>query len=283
MIYLVLAIVCTTIVGHIFTLASHRSLKSMSLLFVNYFFASVAAFAGTYLHPAELVINSWVLPSTALVLGVLFLFNYMMLAAAIKHMGIALPVTLMRVSVAWPVLGSIFIFGEMPHLPTILAITAIFLSLPLASPQPIDHNLIQRARENGIFQALLLFVATGVTEFLFKVQAALHPLENPFFFVSMIFPVAFLLSGWFFLRSGERLNTLTLGLGLALGVFNVLSTVFVLLALHEMPGIIVFPVYAAGIIVLSTISGILIWRERPAMRQYIFILVACCAIAFLYR
>ena len=283
MTFLLLAIVCSTVVGHVFTLASRRATGSAGLLLINYAVAAPASVIGMLLHPAPIQLDGLLPVLLAALLGFLFLFNYLMLAESIKHMGIALPVTLMRVSVAWPVVGSIVLFKEFPHAPTLLATAAVFLALPLASPQKIDRAVLRGAHSSGLLQAMLLFIATGLTELLFKVQAELHPLANPFVFSSMIFPVALLFSWLHFRRSADRIDRDGIALGAGLGLFNVGSTVFLLLALHLMQGIVVFPINAAGVIVLSTLSALFIWRERPTPRQWLFIAIACIAIGFIYH
>lgn len=283
MLFLLFAILCSTVVGHIFTLASRRGTGSAALLFANYAVAAPASVLGMFLHPAPVNLVGLLPVFLAALLGFLFLFNYLMLAESIKRMGIALPVTLMRVSVAWPVIGSIVLFNEFPHVATLIATVAVFLALPLAAPQRINRRVLQGAHSSGLLQALLLFVGTGLTELLFKVQAELHPMANPFVFTSMIFPVALFFSWLYYRRSKEKLKRDGVGLGAALGLFNVGSTVFLLLALHLLEGIVVFPINAAGVIVLSTLSALFIWRERPAPRQWLFIVIACIAIAFIYH
>ncbi len=283
MLFLLFAILCSTAVGHMFTLASRRGTGSAALLFANYAVAAPASILGMLLHPAPVNLDGLLPVFLAALLGFLFLFNYLMLAESIKRMGIALPVTLMRVSVAWPVIGSIVLFNEFPHMATLIATVAVFLALPLAAPRRLDRRVLQGAHSSGLLQALLLFVGTGLTELLFKVQAELHPLANPFVFTSMIFPVALFCSWLYYRRSAEKLTRGGLGLGAALGLFNVGSTVFLLLALHLLEGIVVFPINAAGVIVLSSLSALIIWRERPAPRQWLFIVIACIAIACIYH
>ena len=50
--------------------------------------------------------------------------------------------------------------------------------------------------------------------------------------------------------------------GLVLGALNVLINLFLLGALEQLPGAIVFPVSSAGGVLLVTVSSAFLWRER---------------------
>ena len=50
--------------------------------------------------------------------------------------------------------------------------------------------------------------------------------------------------------------------GLALGVPNVFSTVFLLAALALVPAIIVYPLINVGIILFTTLLAFVIWKEK---------------------
>ena len=48
-----------------------------------------------------------------------------------------------------------------------------------------------------------------------------------------------------------------------LGIPNMFSTFFLLGALAELPGIIVYPLTNVGIIFLTSIAASIIWKEHP--------------------
>ncbi|HUJ77145.1 MAG TPA: hypothetical protein VL359_19925, partial [bacterium] len=52
-------------------------------------------------------------------------------------------------------------------------------------------------------------------------------------------------------------------LGAVFGVGNGLANIFLLEALHRVPGVIAFPIRDTGLILLVSLGGMLLWRERP--------------------
>ncbi len=59
-----------------------------------------------------------------------------------------------------------------------------------------------------------------------------------------------------------KFKTGTVTTGIILGVPNVFSSYFMLDALNQLPGIIVYPSINIGIIVLTTLAAFLIWKEE---------------------
>jgi drug/metabolite transporter (DMT)-like permease len=69
--------------------------------------------------------------------------------------------------------------------------------------------------------------------------------------------------------------------GLFLGLSNVLANFFLLRALHDLKGIVVFPVASAGIIVVTAVLAITCWKEKVSDRGIYGIAMASVAVVFL--
>ena len=67
-------------------------------------------------------------------------------------------------------------------------------------------------------------------------------------------------------------------LGTALGVFNVLATLFVLLALSVLPAGVVFPISSSLTISLSVILGRVLWKEHVSARQIAGVVIAIAVV-----
>lgn len=70
-------------------------------------------------------------------------------------------------------------------------------------------------------------------------------------------------------------------LGTVLGIVNTLQLVFLLLALRQLPAVIVFPVSAALGIAVNTLASMLFWKERPPPAGWIGIALAIGAVVLL--
>ena len=61
---------------------------------------------------------------------------------------------------------------------------------------------------------------------------------------------------------GVRLEKTVLTRGAILGIPNMFSTFFILLALEQLPAIVVYPMVNIGIILLTTFGASILWKEK---------------------
>lgn len=70
--------------------------------------------------------------------------------------------------------------------------------------------------------------------------------------------------------------------GLIMGIGGALSTVFFLIALQYMKGIVAFPVRSLGNLIVTGMVSIAAWRERLSVSQWIGIVLSLIAIWLIY-
>ncbi len=277
MIYLLLAICCSVAVAVVIAYGHRKNLPTFTLLATNYVVATVASVIGSgastriFSEPAEM--------GLAVGLGVLFIGCFWLMAKTVEKLGMVIPVTLMRLSAVIPTAGSILLYGESPAVLQVGGMLLAFLALPLASPQPITRASLRPLLEGGFGWGLLLFVAFGITEFLFKFQKEVLPIDNPSDLLQVVFGTAMLIGIVAALRKRERVTLHVLAAGAVLGVVNMYSARFFILAVRELPGMVLFPINGIGIIMLSALVGVLVWKERLNARNYLYL--ACAAVALI--
>jgi drug/metabolite transporter (DMT)-like permease len=281
MLYLLFAMMCSVSVAHLLTLAEKRSIQIFGVFAVNYAVGSFIALQGCgWSLPLQ---YGPALPAIGVVMGVLFIGTFFLMTESIKRLGVIVPVSLMRLSAVIPTAGSMFVFAEAPTTLQIAGMLVAFLSLPFANRKKFEREDFARFLKGDIKWGLYLFLAFGVVEFLFKLQRELYPLANSSGFLAFIFPVAFLCAIAMAVAKSVRPSIPMVLIGAGIGVINYFSAWFIMKALAVLPGIVVYPLNAVGVIVLTTISSMIIWRERPAPRNYVFLLMAMLALAMLYR
>lgn len=206
--------------------------------------------------------------------GVVFIGTFLLMTAAIGRVGIAIPVSVTRLAVVVPILVSMVGYGETPDrfgaAGLFLALVALALFGAAVAARAGEGSKRAPGRRRAVLGAWVpvvgLFLAMGTVEVVLKVFKENRPAGapyQPFGFLLVIFGTALVIA-WTSVRwKGSAVKRPDLLTGLALGVPNILSTVFFLYALRGLPGIVAFPVNAMSIIVLSTAAGIVIWREHP--------------------
>lgn len=271
------------------------------LFAVNYFVGSCVALWGC----DKTFWRQWsvFLLVLGVMIGILFVCSYVLMVLSIRRLGVTIPISLMRLSAVLPTFGSIIFFAEVPSVLQFGGIVLAFLALPLASQESLSCSNLAKVFHNGFGWGLLLFGVFGVTNFIFKIQHEIIPLQNPYHFLAVLFPVAFLVSCLMLLRyktftaqtGMEPRSDLTtydeitpqsskniLCAGLILGMLNLFSNYFFMKSLQQLPGIVVYPINGVGIILLSAITSLFLWRERLLKKNYCFIALASLALLLIY-
>ena len=280
MIYLLLSITCSVSIAHIFKYAEEKAIPMFGLFAVNYIVAALVAFVGC--DPTFWQHISPHLIGVGILLGILFVCSYALMVLSMKHLGVTIPVSLMRLSAVLPTFGSIVLFAEIPRPLQIAGIALAFLSLPLAGQERLLLSNMSRIFHNGFGWGLMLFVVFGITNFIFKVQRELLPLDNPYHFLAIIFPTAFLVSMIMVFRQKISPSKVIVRLGAVLGIINLFSSYFFMKALQIFPGIVVYPINGIGIILGSAFTSLFLWKERLTGTNYIFIALASLALVMIY-
>jgi drug/metabolite transporter (DMT)-like permease len=280
MIFLLLSVMCSVSIAHLFKYSEGKTLPKFGLFAVNYFVGSAIALLGSNGElPQKL---SAPLLTLGVVVGVLFVCSYILMILTIKKLGVTIPVSLMRLSAVLPTFGSIIFFSELPKTLQVAGILLAFLSLPLASEERIVFTNLMQIMDNGFGWGLMLFFVYGVTNFIFKIQREIFPLENPYHFLAIIFPMAFLVSASVAVRQKTRITKTVLLFGCVLGILNLFANYFLMKALQELSGIVVYPTNGIGTILLSAITSIILWKERLTRGNYGFITLASIALLLIY-
>jgi drug/metabolite transporter (DMT)-like permease len=77
---------------------------------------------------------------------------------------------------------------------------------------------------------------------------------------------------------GQGTTPATLKWGALLGTANLGNYVFLVLALTTLPGLVVYPVIAAGEVGLMAAAGVILWKEKIGIRSWLGIALAVAAI-----
>ncbi len=274
MISLLLTIVCSTSIALILKRNDVKKGHPLILLSGNYLIASLICLL--FLLFSKNIEFSFQTLLFGIFLGFLFVFSFFVFAESVSRAGTALAVVSSRLSVLIPIILSIIIFHETPNIKQITGffltiITIIFFYYSLKTSRQKTHSLA-----NYIY-LLLLLIGIGINDFGIKVFQQWRPMAEKPFFLLCIFGSAFIYSLSFVLLTKTTFKKRTFFRGFTLGVPNIFSSFFLIGALTTLPAMIVFPSINISVILLTSISTYILWKEKLnkfGMLSVIFGLIA---------
>lgn len=276
MIYLLLALLCSATITVCMRLSEKYRQNPISMLAVNYLVCSLlaVAFSGQWtLFPKDAG-----LPTTLLlggICGVLFLSSFMLLQWNVSRNGVALPATFMKLGVLVPTLLSALVFGEELTLLRILGVIVAVAAILLM------QDKAQKEAGGSMLGLIALLLSGGLSDFMSKLYEELGAPNLKDQFLLYTFLVALILSVVLCLIRKETLCWQDVLFGVLLSVPNYLSTRFLLLSLNHLPAVVVFPSFSAGTIVLATLAGILLFKEKLTARKGLALVVILAALVLL--
>ena len=264
MFYLILAIASSALVSVIMRLSDRKVTGNIAMLAVNYLMcvAVSVVYAGDNLFVSAPGLTGAVL--MGIINGVLYLGGFVLLQLNIRHNGVVLSSTFMKLGLLVSLSVSVIFFHEVPDLLQIigfcLAVGAIVL--------------INFKRESGGeagFKAglILLFLVGGMADAMSKIFEELGNSALSDHFLVCTFLMASLLCTVLMTVKGQRPGKWEAIFGLLIGVPNFFCAKFLLGALKSIPAVIVYPVYCVGTILVVSMIGVLAFRERLEKRQWL--------------
>jgi drug/metabolite transporter (DMT)-like permease len=278
LIWLLPTALCSICIALILKINEGRGGDRLLLVGANYIVASALAFAFAAPGLAKPGAATLALGAGA---GVDYVLGFLVLMAGIARGPLAVPVTVMRLSVAVPVAASIVLWSERPG-----AFQWTGLALGAAAIMLFGYSLSdsrgRRGSGGGYWLVILsLFIVMGVGDVLLKAFRELSPDTDRMVFTWILFTVAAILTWLLVWTRRTAFDRRTFMLGLLLGVPNLFSTVFTLLALKHVPASIAFPFINLTVIAGSAMLAFLIWRERLGRLSLAGLLLAAAALVLL--
>ncbi len=282
MIYLFISICISSFLFVIFKLFDILKINTLQAIVVNYL---IAASLGFYLSDISVSIQK--IPSQpwflgAFLLGVLFIVVFNLMALTSQKNGLSVASVSSKMSVVIAIVFGVLYYDESLSFIKITGILLALIAVYLTSTKEKDSCLNQNS---GFLFPILLFFGSGA------IDTSLKYVETTFvqdggvpLFSATIFACAFIF-GSLFLASQKFKGLVVfefkniLG-GILLGVPNYFSIVYLLKALSTegMESSTAFTINNVGIVILSTLFGMMLFKERIAIKNWLGIVVAILSI-----
>lgn len=278
MIWLLPAAGCSILIALILKVNEVRGGSRILLAGANYLVASLLSLAllgGRIPRPDAVTLG------IGSVLGINFVLGFLLLMAGIARGPLAIPVTVMRLSVAVPIGASIVIWGEHPGGVQWTGIALGMIAIVLFG-WGLSKPGASAGRGGGYWIFIVsLFLVMGIADLLLKAFRELSPGTERLLFTWILFTVSAVFTWILVWVRRIPFTRGTFLLGLALGVPNLFSTFFMLTALQSVPASIAFPFVNLTVILGSALLGLLAWKERLRGLALVGLVVAAVALVLL--
>jgi drug/metabolite transporter (DMT)-like permease len=289
MFWLLLSIVTNTAL--ILILKSFRKFEvnTLQAIVVNYFTAGTT---GILLSGMPVPFSAipqqewaWVPP----VLGVLFISIFLLLAKTAQTVGVSVATVANKMSLVIPVLAAIIFYHESATALKIIGLVIAVLSVYLTSLPPTkDPSEKKTSVLKYLWMPAVIFFGSGVLDALVNhAQMNLVPDAHLSIFLSLCFFCAGTIGITVILirriSLGEKFESKSLLAGICLGIPNYFSIYGITRALDSdlMETSALFPVNNMGIVALSAIGALLIFKEKFSLINWLGILLSLGAIALI--
>lgn len=280
MIYLIISIFCSVTVAVLLKLARRYKINILQAITWNYMFA--IALSMFFFKPSITELTTAKISPVYLGLGVLLPVVFWFLGASIRSIGIAKTDIAQRLSLFISILAAYFLFGDQFNTLKVFGLffgfAAIIFTLYRKSNAPASGG-------NWMYP-LLVFLGFGFIDILFKQIAQIKDLAYTSSLI-LTFAIAFILSllGIIYLSvfKKQKLELVNFACGAILGLFNFGNILFYLKAhraMAENPST-VFAAMNIGVIILGTLVGIFLFKEKLNKLNYVGLALALIAIIFI--
>jgi len=284
MIWLLLSILCSTVIFVIFKLFDRYKVNNLQAIVINYFAAFAVGFGSVKGHysAVEIIEKEWFI--SILILGLMFILLFQVMALVSQKLGVAAASVAVKMSLVIPVIFGFYYYGDSIHFIKLVGIILALASVYLATRKPSKI----RTSKAYLWLPIALFVGSGLLDTLIKYnQHELVPEAEHAHFTSSIFGMAALFGIVFIsinaIKKPFKFHWKNLLGGIALGIPNYGSIYFLLKALEHngLESSVIFPVNNVGIVALSALTGWFLFSEKLSRQNQTGILMAIVSIVLI--
>ena len=275
MIYLLLAIASSAMVSICIRVSEKYIKNEMGMFMANY--AVCILLSSLFMNHQNTGLATYVAPVVivlGIISGVLYLVSFVFLKMNMKHNGIVMASTFMKLGVLIPTVMAVVVFREMPEWTQVIGIVLSLLAIFIIHFE--KEALHESSKKSWL---ILLLVLNGFTDSMANIFEQVGDADAKDGYLLITFITAFLLAMVFTFVNKEKVSRNDLLFGVLIGIPNYFSARFLLLALGSVDAVLVYPMYSVATIVIITLVGIMVFREKISKKKACamgLIMVALC-------
>ncbi|RZK80447.1 MAG: EamA/RhaT family transporter [Pedobacter sp.] len=277
MIFLAVSILCSVIVSILLKLAKRYKINVIQAVTWNYAFAILMAIV--FFKPQFTDFNTFTFSPVYALLGILLPLIFWFLAASVRHIGIVRTDIAQRLSLFIPLIAAYLIFNDQFSTLKISGLVVGFLAIFLT----LNKATTTRQTSKGWIYPIIVFLGFGTIDILFKQVAQIKTIPYTSSLI-LIFSLSFIISilsiVYLYVVKKQKIELINLLCGCILGFFNFLNILFYLKAHRAMSDnpSTVFASMNLGVIILGTLTGVFIFKEKLNKQNYLGLALALVAI-----
>ncbi|TVZ25376.1 EamA-like transporter family protein [Gillisia sp. Hel_I_86] len=282
MIYLLLSILSSTIIFVVFKLFERFKINTLQAIILNYVIACAVGYFGFVegVTISEIPSKPWFYGT--LILGLLFIIVFNLAAITAQRSGLSVVSVATKMSVAIPVLFGILYFNESTGILKVLGIVLALIAVYLSS---IKADVGIAIKKRNLLYPILVFLGSGLIDTLIKfIESGYVNKTDVALFSSTIFSVAGIIGIFVLIFQGITGKLKITGRnilgGIALGIPNFFSIYFLVMALRNngFDSSTIFTINNVAIVLVSTVLGIFLFKEKLITKNWIGIVLAIISI-----
>jgi len=262
MIYILLTVIQSTLIFIVFRLFKNFRIDTWQAITINYIVATIFGFAINN-QPVTLsgvTGSDWFVFS--IILGFLFIGTFYVFGLSSQKAGVALTSVASKMSVVIPVVFGVILYGDKMNFLKVMGIIIALLAFYLTFKK--KHSIQIRAA--FILYPVLMFLGNGSVDTIMKYTEYHHIQNDLILFLTFIFLTSLIIGIILVIIRIEyhvsKFKLRNLMAGTILGLVNFGSTYYMLKAMGVFESSVVFPVANSAIVMLSALTGFLIFREK---------------------
>lgn len=280
--YLLLSICASTLIFVIFKVVGKRNINTLQTIVFNYFTAFTYGIL-SYDSPiivSDIIQSKWFFG--AIGLGFLFIAIFNVMALTAQRNGLSVASVASKMSVVIPIIFGLFFYNEslgwQKALGIILALVAVYLA-------SYKTKTDQRFSIKTLWLPIVLFLGSGTIDTSIKYIETTYLADNgiPIFSATIFFIAGVIGIGLLSAKAIQKQFTFdpkSIVSGIILGVVNYYSIYMLLKALNaeNFESSTIFTVNNVAIVMLTTLIGLLMFKERLLTKNWIGIAIAILSI-----
>lgn len=276
--FLAISVICSVLVSVLLKIAKTKDIDLATAIMTNYIVCIVLTL--WLLKPS---IDTHILAQGLpifVALGVLLPSIFLVMGKAVQVAGIVKSDTAQRLALIIPIMASFTLFGEDLTSSKLIALVLVFLAMGCLLYKPYRTN--QPAQRFATLWLIGVFVGYGVIDVLLKQLSKLGGATAGNLIISFGLACLFMLAYLFIKKIKPR--TISLLGGLLLGLLN-FTNIYTYINAHKAMSdtpTLVFAGMNMGVIVVGTMTGLWLFREKISIINAFGIVLALVAIARLF-